>query len=151
MRVRGESVVGVGEYSDVIELMTLPGAPLPELLDQPEQVLVTATASDTLLIIWTIPQVCVYIKCMYVRMCMYVCMCVQVLEMTAYNHTMLSVQNLTGDEVFFLMMTPSPTQVSDLTPATDYVVSLSLVFVGGELGSLVNATATTLEGGELMQ
>lgn len=67
--------------------------------------------------------------------------------MTSYLHTLLTVQDPLGGEVFF-NMSISPVSISaSLTPATNYSITFTFVFVGGEEGTPLTLFASTADGG----
>ncbi len=72
----------------------------------------------------------------------------QVLMMTSHLRTLLTVQNVNGEDVMPEHMVISPAVVSGLRPATNYTVTLVLVFLGGGEGRPLLFPATTMEGGK---
>ena len=61
---------------------------------------------------------------------------------------MLTVQNGSGVDVVVERNVSSPTEVDGLRAATNYMVSLVFVFVGGGEGEPANLLAVTVEGGK---
>lgn len=75
----------------------------------------------------------------------HVLLSVQVLAQTSYLRTLLTVQNLDGSQTF---QTTSPSFMpSGLSAATNYTITITLVFLGGEEGTPVIRLATTMDGG----
>lgn len=70
----------------------------------------------------------------------------QVLLLTSYSHTLVTVRDPSAAEVFSAQ-TNSPSVANGLTPATNYSITLTLVFQGGEEGTAVTQLATTMDGG----
>lgn len=129
--------------------MTLAGAPLFGLSNEPGGVLVEAIAEDALNISWSISEVCKHddiTRCCLTFDIVFVAFH-QVLLMTSFDRTLLVVRD--DDEVLLSQqMAVSPYRVAGLRPATVYNVTLTFVFVGGFEGTPVSVSATTEEGGE---
>ena len=105
----------------------------------------TVVPLDTIDISWSIPEVPPHCLVSTIYFIMYI---LQVLEQGAYNHTLLTVQNSSGDQVLYQRQATSPLRADDLTPATDYIVTLTFVFVGGAEGTPVSVNVSTPEGGK---
>ena len=73
----------------------------------------------------------------------------QVLQQTSYISTLLTVQNVSGDDVLSVTTSSPSSLLPGLSPATNYSINITLMFRGGHLGTPVTLQATTMDGGRL--
>ena len=70
----------------------------------------------------------------------------QVLQRTSYMATMLTLHNSASMPILLQLMS-APADVGRLIPATNYSITLTILFVGGASGTPLITLATTEDGG----